>query len=72
MAQTPKNVVELVLTPPPPSPTTIVEEQAQVQQADSPPEEYQRAIPEALKARVDQDAELKDFFTTLPALFMSA
>ena len=62
-------MVDLVLTPPHPSLTTIVEEQAQVQQEDSPPEEYQRAIPEALRARVDQDAELKDFFATLPGLF---
>ena len=47
-APTPENVVDLVLTPPPPSPTTIFEEKAPVQQVDSPHEEYQCAIPEAL------------------------
>ena len=56
MAQVPENVVDLVSTPPPPSPTTIVEEQAQVQYAESPPEEYQCVIPEALRAKVAQDA----------------
>ena len=35
-------------------------------------DEYQRAISEALRARVDKDPELKAFFAMLPALFQSA
>ena len=38
----------------------------------SPSEEYERAIPEALRARVSQDAGLKAFFATFPSLFKSA
>ena len=59
-------------TPPPPSPTLVVEEQAPAEQLGSPMEDYQRAIPEALRARVDKDAELRAFFVTLPTLFQSA
>ena len=66
---TPKNVVDLVSTPPPPSPTPVVEEQASIQQLVSPHNIYQRAILETVKAKVNQDAELKYFFATLPALF---
>ena len=68
----PENVVDLVSTPPPPSPTLVVEEQASVQQSASPSGVYQREILETVKAKVDQDAELKAFFATLPALFQSA
>ena len=72
MTLTPKTVVDLVSTPPPPSSTPIVEEQASVQQSVNPHNVYQRAIPETVKAKVDQDTELKAFFMTLPALFKSA
>ena len=69
---TSKNVVDLVLTPPPPSPLPVIEEQAPAEGLGSPSEEYERAIPEALRARVSQDAELKYFFATLPSLFKSS
>ena len=69
---TPKDTVDLVLTPPPPSPTLVVEEQALAQQSVSPLDLYKSRIPESMKEKVKKDKDLKAFFETLPELFQSA